>query len=51
MKRFKGIFCILLAALCAVFLAACGDDGRLPYAKTMEKAAKLHTEAARLIRE
>ncbi len=51
MKRFKGIFCILLAALCAVLLAACGDDGRLPYAKTMEKAAKLHTEAARLIRE
>ena len=35
-----------------LLISACGEDpDKLPYAKVMEKAAKLHTEAARLIRE
>ena len=48
------VFCGLLLCLLplVVALSGCGEDpDRLPYAKVMEKAARLHTDAARLIRE
>ena len=55
MKSVKILF-RLLPAVCLLSMllscSACGQDpNRLPYARVMEKAAKLHSEAARLIRE
>lgn len=46
--RLFSCFCLLLL----LFPSACGQDqGKLSYAKEMEKAAALHSKAAKLIRE
>lgn len=52
-RRILVRFCLAAALVGSLFwLSACGDAlGRLPYAKVMEKAVKLHEEATRLIRE
>ena len=48
------VFCCLMLCLMPLLFvfSGCGQDpDKLPYAKVMEKAARLHTEATRLIRE
>ena len=55
-RTVKKALLLLPAVLCFIVvlsgLSACGQDpDKLPYAKVMEKAARLHSEAARLIRE
>ena len=47
--RYLGLAAFLAAAALGIWL--CGRHPRQPYAQTMEKAARLHSEAARLIRE
>ena len=43
---------LLCLGLSLLLLSACGQDpNKLPYAKVMEKAARLHSKAAALIRE